>query len=162
MYMYNTVNPVTSMLKEVREGRMTCFAASKTFGVPRSIHFVTNSLAEVLKEGRSMGPNPVLTRAEEASLTTFCIKLLKCGFPINRDDLLDIVQKVVKEDKRKTPFTDDRPGKYWFYGFLQRNPQLTERFPEKLTGGRATVTKAHIRKWFADIELKRKGLGMSS
>ena len=35
-----------------------------------------------------MGPNPVLTRAEEASLTTFCIKLLKCGFPINRDDLL--------------------------------------------------------------------------
>ena len=62
------------------------------------------------------------------------------------------MQKVVKGDKRKTPFTDDRPGKYWFYGFLQRNPQLTERFPEKLTGGRATVTEAHIRKWFADIE----------
>ncbi|KAL5479554.1 hypothetical protein EMCRGX_G023088 [Ephydatia muelleri] len=61
-------------------------------------------------------------------------------------------KEVVKEDKRKTPFTDDRPGKYWFYGFLQRNPQLTERFPEKLTGGRATVTEAHIRKWFADIE----------
>ena len=38
-------------LREVREGRMTCFAASKTFGVP-VLHFVTNSLAEVLKEGR--------------------------------------------------------------------------------------------------------------
>ncbi|KAL5467063.1 hypothetical protein EMCRGX_G031235 [Ephydatia muelleri] len=137
-------------LKEVREGRMTCFAASKTFGVPRST--LRDKLSGRSPEGRQMGPNPVLTRAEEASLTTFCIKLLKCGFPINRDDLLDIVQKVVKEDKRKTPFTDDRPGKYWFYGFLQRNPQLTERFPEKLTGGRATVTEAHIRKWFADIE----------
>ena len=137
-------------LKEVREGRMTCFAASTTFGVPRST--LRDKLSGRSPEGRQMGPNPVLTRAEEASLTTFCIKLLKCGFPINRNDLLDIVQKVVKEDKRKTPFTDDRPGKYWFYGFLQRNPQLTERFPEKLTGGRATVTEAHIRKWFADIE----------
>ena len=137
-------------LKEVREGRMTCYAASKTFGVPRST--LRDKLSGRSPEGRQMGPNPVLTRAEEASLTTFCIKLLKCGFPINHDDLLDIVQKVVKEDKRKTPFTDDRPGKYWFYGFLQRNPQLTERFPEKLTGGRATVTEAHIRKWFADIE----------
>eukprot|EP00731_Ephydatia_muelleri_P023965 Em0016g236a len=116
-------------LKEVREGRMTCFAASKTFSVPRST--LRDKLSGRSPEGRQMGPNPVLTRAEEASLTTFCIKLLKCGFPINRDDLLDIVQKVVKEDKRKTPFTDDRPG------------------------GRATVTEAHIRKWFADIETYR-------
>ena len=50
-----------------------------------------------------MGRNPVLTRAEGASITSFCIKLLKCGFLLNRDDLLDIVQKVVKEDERKTP-----------------------------------------------------------
>ena len=100
-----------------------------------------------------MGPNPVLNRAEEALLTTFCIKLLKCGFPLNRDGLLEIVQKVVKEDKRNTPFTDDRPGKYWFYGFLHCNPQLTERFPERLTGGKATVTEAHIHKWFVDIEM---------
>ena len=62
------------------------------------------------------------------------------------------MHQVVKEDERKTPFTDDRPGKYWFYGFMLRNPQLTERFPERLTGGRATVTEVHIRKWFADIE----------
>ena len=116
-------------LKEAREGRMTCFAASETFGVPRST--LRDKLSGRSPEGRQMGSNPVLTRAEEASLTTFCIKLLKCGFPIKGDDLLDIVQKVVKEDKRKTPFTDDRPGKYWFCGFLQRNPQLTERFPEK-------------------------------
>ena len=39
-------------LKEVREGRMTCFAASKTFGVPRSTLRDKLSGIEVLKEGR--------------------------------------------------------------------------------------------------------------
>ena len=97
-------------LKEVREGHMTCNAASKTFGVPHcTLH---DKLTGRSPEGRQMGPNPVLTRAEEASLATFCIKLLKCGFPLNCDDLLDIVQKVVKEDERKNTFTDDRSGKY--------------------------------------------------
>ena len=97
-------------LKEVREGHMTCNAASKTFGVPHcTLH---DKLTGRSPEGRQMGPNPVLTRAEEASLATFCIKLLKCGFPLNCDDLLDIVQKVVKEDERKNTFTDDRSRKY--------------------------------------------------
>ena len=29
-----------------------------------------------------MGPSTVLTKAEEAMLAAFCIKFLKCGFPI--------------------------------------------------------------------------------
>ena len=81
-----------SALKEVREGRMTCYAASKIFGVPRST--LRDKLSGRSPEGRQMGLNPVLTTAEEASLTTFCIKLLRCGFPLNRDDLLDIVQRL--------------------------------------------------------------------
>ena len=35
---------------------------------------------------------------------------------------------------------------------MRHNPQLTERIPEWLTGGRAAVTEDRIRKWFADIE----------
>ncbi|KAL5484337.1 hypothetical protein EMCRGX_G020811 [Ephydatia muelleri] len=38
------------------------------------------------------------------------------------------------------------------HGFMRHNPQLTERIPEWLTGGRAAVTEDRIRKWFADIE----------
>ena len=40
----------------------------------------------------------------------------------------------------------------WLHGFMRRNPELTERIPECLTGGRTTVTDEAIRKWFADIE----------
>ena len=85
-------------------------------------------------------------------MASFCINVLTCGFPINREDLFDIVQNVVKQEGRKTPFTDDRPGLYWFHGSMRRNPHLTERVPECLTDGRATVTEELIRKWFADIE----------
>ena len=35
---------------------------------------------------------------------------------------------------------------------MRRNPWLTERFPERLTGGRAVVIEECIRKWFADID----------
>ena len=97
-----------------------------------------------------MGPSTVLTKAEEAMLAAFCIKFLKCGFPINRQN---IVAKVIKADKRRNPFKDGRPGFCWFQGFMRRNPELTERSAEMLTGGRAVVTEAAIRKWFHDIQV---------
>ena len=73
-----------------------------------------------------MGTNPALTTVEEDPLVAFCIKLLKCGVPINCDDLMDIVHKGYQRRWSKNQFTNDRPGKYWFYGFMQRNHELTE------------------------------------
>ena len=35
---------------------------------------------------------------------------------------------------------------------MRWNPELTERSSEMLTGGRAVVTEAAIRKWFRDIQ----------
>ena len=46
-------------------------------------------------EDRRMGPLSVLTKAEDTMLASFCIQYLKWGFSINRNDLCDIVQKVV-------------------------------------------------------------------
>ncbi|KAL5493432.1 hypothetical protein EMCRGX_G014613 [Ephydatia muelleri] len=137
-------------LKEVRDGHMSRNAASKAFGVPRST--LCDKLDGKTPEDRRMGPPSVLTKAEEAMLANFCIKYLKCGFPINREDLFDIVQRIIQVDGRQTPFTDGRPGYYWFQGFMRRNPALTERSAEILTGGRAAVTEAAIRKWFNDIK----------
>ena len=97
-----------------------------------------------------MGPQSVLTKAEETMLASFCIQYLKCGFPINRNDLCDIVQNVVQEDGHKTPFTNGRPGHALLvHGFMRRNPLITERLAETLTG--ASVTEGAIRKWFSDI-----------
>ena len=137
-------------LKEVHDGRMSRNAASKAFGMPRST--LCDKLDGKTPENRRMGPPSVLTKAEEAMLANFCIKYLKCGFLINREDLFDIVQRIIQVDGCQTPFTDGRPGYYWFQGFMRRNPALTERSAEILTGGRAAVTEAAIRKWFNDIK----------
>ena len=142
-YLKYSVKSMESALREIREGHMSCKAAAKAFGVLRTT--LRDKLAGRSPEERQMGPNSVLTKAEVTGLVTFCIQLLKCGFPINRDDFFNTVQKIVKEDGRKIPFTDDKPGFYWFQGFMRRNPQRTERFPERLTGGRAVVTEERIR-----------------
>eukprot|EP00731_Ephydatia_muelleri_P011296 Em0006g190a len=149
-YLKYSLESMELALKEVRDGRMSRNAASKAFGVPRST--LCDKLDGKTPEDRRMGPPSVLTKAEEAMLANFCIKYLKCGFPINREDLFDIVQRIIQVDGRQTPFTDGRPGYYWFQGFMHRNPALTERSAEILTGGRAAVTEAAIRKWFNDIK----------
>ena len=138
-----------SALKEVREGYVSRNTASKAFSVPRSIQ--CDKLDGKTPEDRRMSPPSVLTKAEETMLASFCIQYLKCGFPINRNDLCDIVQNMVQEDGRKTPFTNGRPGHFWFHGFMRRNPLITERLAETLTGARANVTEGAIRKWFSDI-----------
>eukprot|EP00731_Ephydatia_muelleri_P003157 Em0001g3157a len=137
-YLKYSAKSMESALLEIREGHMSCKAAAKAFDVPRTLR---DKLAGRSPEERQMGPNSVLTKAEETALATFCQKLLKCGFPINCEDLFNTVQKIVKEDGRKNPFTDDWPGFYWFQGFTRCNPQLTEQLPERLTGGRAVVTE---------------------
>ena len=122
-----------SALKEVHEGCMTRNAASKVFSVPWST--LWDKLNGKTPEDSRMGPLSVLSKAEETMFASFCIKYLKCGFPINRNDLCDIVQNVVQEDGRKSPFTNRRPGQFWFKGFLCRNPAITEHSAETLTGG---------------------------
>ena len=66
-------------------------------------------------------------------------------FPINREDFL---QRIIQVYGCQTPLTDGRLGYYWFQGFMSCNPALTEHLAEILTGGRAAVTEAAIRKWF--------------
>ena len=74
--------------------------------------------------------------------------LAKTGHPQNKNDILDAVQKLVTDKKRQTPFTDDRPGETWYRSFLKRHPDIFVREPEGVSGIRAVVTEASIRKWF--------------
>ena len=67
-------------INEVREGHMSRHAASKAYGVPRST--LCDKLDVKSPEDRKMGPSTVLTKAEKAMVAAFCIKFLKCGFPI--------------------------------------------------------------------------------
>lgn len=134
-------------LCEIRTGGMSILGASVKYGVPRStiqdrIH------GRILEGPRRMGPPTILTIAEEERLEQWCNDLAKCGFPLKIDDLLNTVQAIIKQDKRSSPFTNDRPGRKWFQSFLKRHPGLSIREAEGITKGRAVVTKECIKNGF--------------
>lgn len=141
---------LSEALKKIREEKWAIRKASREFGIPRGtlqdrIH------GRVIEKPRRMGPETILKAAEEQTLVNWLINLAKCGFPQKPTDLLNTVQKIIRDDKRKNPFKDELPGKSWYYGFLKRHPELSLRTPEGLSKGRAIVTEESVRKWFRDL-----------
>ena len=51
----------------------------------------------------------------------------------------------------KTQFTNNHPGKGWFYAFLRRHEQLSQKPGEYLNRARGEVTEKAIRDWFDEI-----------
>ncbi|KAG8194929.1 hypothetical protein JTE90_021390 [Oedothorax gibbosus] len=100
-------------LHEIRQGLLTIRAASRKFGVPRGT--LQDRIHGRVSEGlRKMGPDAVLTLAEEKKLVQWIKDLVKCGFPRKVEDLLNTVQKNILNDGRKNPFKNGRPGKKWY------------------------------------------------
>jgi len=64
-----------------------------------------------------------------------------------------MVKKLLDKDNRPNPFTDNLPGKDWWYAFLRRHPKLSMRSPEPLQLARATAcTEEAIRRWYVEFE----------
>jgi hypothetical protein len=78
------------------------------------------------------------------------LNMSKCGFPLNKQELLDTVQKIVKEHGTKNPFKDDRPGQTWYVNFLKRHPDLACLATEDFKKGQPT--EESIRIWFSELE----------
>lgn len=117
--------------------------ASKMNNVPRP------TLISKLK-GQSplscwMGRSSILKKEEESLLVDWIFTMAKAGFPITKVQLIDSVQRILFELKRENPFTNGRPGRKWYNGFLIRNPQLAERMAQNLTKSRADVTETNVK-----------------
>ena len=68
-------------------------------------------------------PNTVLSPSEGDRLAKWLIDMSKVGYGRSRQELIETVRKIMKADGRPNPFPDDRSGKDWFYGFMNRYPQ---------------------------------------
>lgn len=103
-------------LKEIREDGTCIRETCRKYGIPRTT--VQDRLAgrrqDVLQP---RGPEPYLGFEGEKKVVNWLIKIAKCGFPIKKQELLDTVQKILKDLGKETPFKDDRPGQTWYTNF---------------------------------------------
>lgn len=141
---------LNNAITAIREEHLGIREASRRYGVPRGT--IQDRLHGRVKEGpRKMGPATVLSAEEENEVVQWLVEVAKCGFPQKKNDLLNTVEKIVKEKKIQTPFKNNRPGQKWYQGFLKRHKDLSLREAEGLTKARSIITEEYIRKWFRDL-----------
>lgn len=142
--MKKALNDIRNEGKGIRE---TC----RLYQIPRT------TIQDRLSRKRSdtietRGPDPVLGIEGEKQVKEWLLAIGKCGFPVKKQELLDTVQKIVKDHGTKNPFKGDRPGETWYLNFLKRHPDISCRKAEGINKARARVTEESIRVWFNELE----------
>ena len=77
--------------------------------------------------------------------------MCRIGYGKTKREITNLVQKIVLEDGRATPFKGGVPGQKWWEGFMRRHPRVGWRKAELLGKERATVTNEKLDKWFVDL-----------
>ena len=81
---------------------------ARIFQVPRTT--LLDKLYGRVEENCSLGSRPVLSKSEEESLVQYVVGMAKIGYPLTRGNLASQVKKILDEDSRSTPFTNNLPG----------------------------------------------------
>ncbi|WAR05055.1 hypothetical protein MAR_020424 [Mya arenaria] len=74
------------------------------------------------------GPKTIFNEAEEKYMTNWLKEMAQRDTGIC--EFLDFLQGVIKREKRKVPFKDGRPGKKWYYSFINR---ITKSLAQDMT-----------------------------
>lgn len=130
---------------------MSTNKASQLYHVPRTtLRNKCSGKSPELSIGHS-GTISVLGEEMELMLVQWVLSCSRMGFPVGRESLLSSVKKLVDEACIKTPFAHNRPGKKWFYGFLNRHKIISQKHSEYVNRARGSVTEAKIKSWFKEV-----------
>ena len=142
---------LTKAVEEVQDKKLSLRAASAMYGIPRST--IHNYITGKTKIGAAKGPATVLTKEEEQQLVEWALKMAEIGYGQTRRQVCEMVKRIMDRTKRPNPFTDNRPGKDWWYAFLRRHPQVVMRQPQALQAAHAlSCTPQILDRWFAEFE----------
>ena len=102
--------------------------------------------------GHTSGPGTVLTKEEEQELVEWALKMAD-GYGQTRRQICEAVKRILDHSKQPNPFTENRLGKDWWYGFLKRHPTVAMRQPQALQASCASACTLEILdKWFYAFE----------
>lgn len=117
---------------------------AKKYGVPKS---TLNDKFSGRQPKEKYAGTPVLSKAEESRLAQWIVKRAESGNPVVKSEIQDIVSILVKNKNVQTPFANNLPGRYWFKGFLRRNPEVSVgmvRIVHNSSERRAKITKKDL------------------
>ena len=121
---------------EVLNGKMTRCAAADHYSISKTtlLRHLNTPKETKLVQGR----NTELSADEEKYIVLAIQYCSDLGWPLGKDQVLDIVAEYVKSTNKKTRFKNGRPGYEWFTAFKKRHQSvLTIRKPETVTSARA-------------------------
>ena len=94
-------------------------------------------------------------------LVEWALEMAKIGYGRTREQISEMVKRLLDKDGRLNPFVENRPGRDWWYGFLQRHPELSFRSPEHLQISRASAcSKERLTRWYRAFKQFLKANGV--
>lgn len=145
-----TTEDLQKAIEAVRSG-ITVSEASRTFNIPRRTLRDWLNKDEGKTPTRKLGRNPVLNPNIEKELKERVVRLQQVGFGVTKKILCKKAAEISTVLGIKTPFSGDQAGRYWFKGFLKRNPDIVLRKGENLSYGRLMRFNMQTVKHFFDL-----------
>ncbi|KAJ0181661.1 hypothetical protein K1T71_002383 [Dendrolimus kikuchii] len=131
-------------LVDIKNKKMGIKEACWFYDVPKTtVHDRLSGKVAANKKPK-VGPDPVLGHEGKEKIKKWIIDMIRCGFPINKSDLMESVAKIIRDTGIKNPFKDGMPENTWYQSFLKRHPNISIREPEGINNARAAVTETHI------------------
>ena len=137
-------------LEALNSGLVTFKQISVDLGIPIStLNRWKQNPHMVLGSGKTC----VFSPAEEELMVVAIEYCAKCGFPITRDLLKDMVQSYVTSTGKKTPFRLNRPGDAWILAFERRHrDRISRRKREGISKSRANaLSPRKVNGFFDDV-----------
>jgi len=143
-----TAENMSKAIEAVKTGRLSTYAASKQFHVPRMT--LSDRVDGRVKIDAKMGKQTYLSADDELSLCHYIDYMAKRGFPLSITDVKGFAFSIAKERGHADTFEKDGPGRKWWRGFKKRHPEFGLRRTDSLDKGRATMgNEGTIRDYFA-------------
>lgn len=146
-----TEEDLREALHEIRDKKKSVRQVCKEYAIPKTT--ILDKISGRRPDGvNKPGPEPALGVDGEKKAVEWLLNISKCGFPVKKQELLDTVQKVIRDGGIQNKFKNGRPGQKWFEKFLARNQEISLKNAEGINKARAQVTEESIRLWFKKLD----------
>lgn len=128
----------------VQSRRMTYRQAQDHYGIDKSVIYQRLHGRRTSMNKIGGGRPRALSDQIEDQLEQCVLARAEWGYPVDRNELLDIVKEYVETNNIKTNFKDNRPGEDWYLAFMKRRPRLSLKKPEQLQQKRAEAADPFV------------------